>query len=247
MAAMTTAEASGAILEKVVAMGDLEQLKPVERAMYYARVCESVGLNPLTRPFEYVKLQGKLTLYARRDATDQLRKVHRVSVRIVARDKVDDLYIVTARATTPDGREDESTGAVSLAGLKGENLANALMKAETKAKRRVTLSICGLGWLDESEVQDVKAAKPVTVTPDGEIVEQDLTKQLAASVTQAWPAWLSKHEAAFAAASDLGELAEAWFETHEELKALAPPEDVRARIIAAKDARKAALSPKVAQ
>ena len=27
------------------------------------------------------------------------------------------------------------------------------MCAETKAKRRVTLSICGLGWLDESEVE----------------------------------------------------------------------------------------------
>jgi hypothetical protein len=29
------------------------------------------------------------------------------------------------------------------------------MKAETKAKRRVTLSICGLGMLDESEVESL--------------------------------------------------------------------------------------------
>jgi hypothetical protein len=30
------------------------------------------------------------------------------------------------------------------------------MKAETKAKRRVTLSICGLGFLDETEVETLK-------------------------------------------------------------------------------------------
>ncbi len=37
------------------------------------------------------------------------------------------------------------------------------MKAETKAKRRVTLSICGLGMLDESEVPSVKGAEVVPV------------------------------------------------------------------------------------
>jgi hypothetical protein len=37
-------------------------------------------------------------------------------------------------------------------------MANALMKAETKAKRRVTLSICGLGMLDESEVESIPGA-----------------------------------------------------------------------------------------
>ena len=35
----------------------------------------------------------------------------------------------------------------------GESRANAIMKATTKAKRRVTLSICGLGGMpDESEL-----------------------------------------------------------------------------------------------
>jgi len=63
---------------------------------------------------------------------------------------------VTAQATLPNGRSDESTGAVPIARLQGENLANALMKAETKAKRRVTLSICGLSVLDESELDGVR-------------------------------------------------------------------------------------------
>jgi hypothetical protein len=63
--------------------------------------------------------------------------------------------VVTANAQDAKGRVDESTGAVPVEGVKGESLANAMMKAETKAKRRVTLSICGLGLLDESEVGSV--------------------------------------------------------------------------------------------
>jgi hypothetical protein len=45
------------------------------------------------------------------------------------------------------------------ANVKGEFRANLIMKAVTKAKRRVTLSICGLGFLDESEVESIADAK----------------------------------------------------------------------------------------
>lgn len=48
-----------------------------------------------------------------------------------------------------------TTGAVAIASLKGDGLANALMKAETKAKRRLTLSMCGLGMLDETELETI--------------------------------------------------------------------------------------------
>lgn len=148
-----------ALLEKVVVDGDLGQLTPQQRLSYYRHVCDSVGLNPLTKPFAYIKLNGKLTLYALRDAADQLRKIHGVSVQIIERQMLDGVYVVTARATTGSGRADESTGAVAVANLKGEAMANALMKAETKAKRRVTLSICGLGWLDETEAGDIPSAE----------------------------------------------------------------------------------------
>ena len=46
--------------------------------------------------------------------------------------------------------------------LNCDDLANAFMKAETKAKRRVTLSICGLGILDETEIETIKNVTPVT-------------------------------------------------------------------------------------
>jgi hypothetical protein len=150
---------SAAVMEKVLVGGDLSKLTSDERVRYYGRTCESLGLNPLTKPFEYITLNGKLTLYAKRDATDQLRSLRKVSITIVGREKVGDVYAVTARASTPDGRQDESIGAVATANLKGDALANALMKAETKAKRRVTLSIVGLGWLDESEIETIPGAK----------------------------------------------------------------------------------------
>jgi len=43
-------------------------------------------------------------------------------------------------------RRIESIGAVTIGGLKGEARANAMMKPKRRPKRRVTLSICGLGW-----------------------------------------------------------------------------------------------------
>src|SRR5574338_278121 len=141
------------VIEQVVVQGDLSKLSPIERVTYYKKVCESMGLNPLTKPFDYILLSGKLTLYARKDCTEQLRKIHGVSIEDLQKQVIDDIYIVNAKARDKSGRTDESTGAVNIGNLKGEAKANAIMKAETKAKRRVTLSICGLGWCDETEIE----------------------------------------------------------------------------------------------
>lgn len=146
---------TAATVEAVLLGGDLSKLNSEQRLSYYQAVTKSLGLNPLTKPFDFITLNGKLTLYAKRDCTDQLRALRGISITISDRSTVADVYVVTARANTPEGRTDESTGAVSIKGLAGEALANAYMKAETKAKRRVTLSIAGLGMLDETEAQDV--------------------------------------------------------------------------------------------
>ena len=150
-----------ALQEKVLVGGDLSKLSSQERLTYIGAVCNSLGLNPLTRPFEYINLSGKLTLYARKDATQQLRSLRGISIEIVSREVVEDTYVVTARAVDASGRRDESIGAVSIGGLKGDAKANAIMKAETKAKRRVTLSISGLGLLDETEIETIPGAQPV--------------------------------------------------------------------------------------
>ncbi len=145
-------------IEKVLMQGDLSALSAEERVSYYKRVCDSLGLNALTKPFDYIQLNGKLVLYATRSCTDQLRNLSGISIRIKDRQEVNGLYMVTAEATNPAGRLDEAVGAISVANLKGEALANAIMKAETKAKRRATLSICGLGFMDEAEIEGAAAA-----------------------------------------------------------------------------------------
>jgi len=166
------AQNSASMIEQVVIDGDLAALQPQQRVIYYKNVCETLGLNPLTKPFAYIRLNGKLTLYALRGATDQLRQLRGISVELTERETINGVHIVTAKATDTKGRSDTSTGAVSIDGLKGEKLANALMKAETKAKRRVTLSLVGLGWLDESELATVPTAQPVTVDQStGEITD----------------------------------------------------------------------------
>lgn len=157
-AVATRQESAGAIMEQVIAKGDLAKLTPDQRNDYYAQVCNSMGLNPLTRPFEYLTLNGKMVLYARRDCADQLRKINGISVEIMSRDVADGLITVHVRAKDKTGRVDEDFGIVSLGTLKGEAAANAVLKAVTKAKRRVTLSISGLGWLDETEVEDIPAS-----------------------------------------------------------------------------------------
>lgn len=145
-------------IEELLATGNIGQFSPSEKVAYINKICDMMGLNPLTRPFEFVSFQGKVVLYARKDCTDQLRKIHKVSIRVTDQKVVNDLLMVTVEATDSTGRVDSDLGAISITGLKGDALANASMKAITKAKRRVTLSICGLGILDEMEVETIPGA-----------------------------------------------------------------------------------------
>ncbi len=160
------------VLEQVMLGGDLAKLSNEQRMTYYFALCRSLKLNPMSRPFEYLNLQGKLTLYARKDCAEQLRRLHQVSIIELRSEISGDLCIVTATARMPNGRTDMDQGAVTITGLRGEALANAQMKALTKSKRRVTLSLCGLGILDETEVDSIPGARPVRVDETtGEILE----------------------------------------------------------------------------
>src|SRR5215471_331060 len=146
-------------LEKLLIDGDLSALNAQERIEYYRSVCDSMGLNPLTKPFAYLKLNGKLVLYGLKNCAEQLRKIHGVSVSNMRAQLIDEIYLVTADFTDKTGRMDSSTGAVPVKGLTGENRANAFMKAETKCKNRGTYSIVGLGMLDETEVATIPDAE----------------------------------------------------------------------------------------
>ena len=171
------------VIEKLILHGDLNGLNPMEKIQYYKMYCERIGLDPATQPFKILRFQGKEILYCDRSGAQQLNKLHNVSHKITNRETIVDCYVVTACAYLPDGRQTESIGAVSLmypdemwskqhrkyvphpkAGqaFQREDLCNALMKAETKAKRRSTLDLLGLGILDETETESIPNAQPVS-------------------------------------------------------------------------------------
>jgi hypothetical protein len=143
------------IYESLALRGDISALTPKQKVAYYRQFCERLGLDPMGQPFLPLKLSGKEVLYATRAATDQLARIHSVSREVVTREQISDVYVVKVRASMPNGRAEESIGAVNIGGMKGEALANCLMRGETKAKRRATLSILGLGLLDETEVESI--------------------------------------------------------------------------------------------
>ncbi len=148
------------IANQLILQGDLSKLSANDKVRYYNGYCERMGLDPFTKPFDILRLNGREVLYCTRSGTQQLNKLHKVSHLITSRDTNADagVYIVTSKASLPDGRCTESIGAVNIAGLKGEAYANAIMKAETKAKRRATLDLLGLGVLDESEAESIPNA-----------------------------------------------------------------------------------------
>lgn len=157
-----------AVVESLVAKGDISGLPPGAKAQYYIEFCRSLGLDPKTQPFQILKLQGREILYAGRGATDQLARNNAVTRELVSGPElveVAGVQVVRAvcRASLPDGRSDTSAGLVPVPQGNVEAVCNAFMKAETKAKRRATLSLLGLGMMDESETDTLPAAQSVAV------------------------------------------------------------------------------------
>jgi hypothetical protein len=152
------------IISNLVLNGDIKKMNQIQRVQYYNALCKSLELNPLTQPFQIITLSGKEVLYATRTATDQLRKINGISIDTITQKFERDICITTVTAHDKTGRVDGATGAVSVGGLKGDALCNAIMKSETKAKRRVTLSISGLGIIDESEIETIPNAEVKKMT-----------------------------------------------------------------------------------
>lgn len=148
-----------AIISSLVIGGDLKGLSNEQRIAYYKYRCQQVGLDPSAKPFDLLTLNGKMVLYANAGCTQQLCQIHGLSPTITDRTILDGIYCVTSRVTGKDGRTTENMGAVPVGGLKGDALANAMMKALTKAHRRTILMHCGLGMLDETEVETIPGAQ----------------------------------------------------------------------------------------
>lgn len=145
------------VIHSIVLKGDMSGLSQEQAVAYYNYRCQQVGLDPSAKPFDLLTLNGKKLLYANAGATQQLCAVHKLSVSIINRERFEGVYLVSVRVTGQDGRVTENDGAVE---LDSERIgrANALMKATTKAIRRTVLAHCGLGMMDETEVETIPNA-----------------------------------------------------------------------------------------
>ena len=146
------------VVERLVVMGDVSGLTPDQRVDYYKGLATAIGVDWVTRPFDYLEVDAgkgekKLVLYPNHGCAEQIRDSRHINTEIMSRQEIGDLYIVEVRVSTPDGRYEDVTGAVSIVSeegewktsqngkryyqgtgkwnkLRGTDLANAIMKAE---------------------------------------------------------------------------------------------------------------------
>ena len=149
------------IIEALVLYGDLKKLTSTQTVDYYNFKCYQAGLDPAAKPFDLLELNGKRILYANAGCSQQLTANRKLSHQVTNREMVDGIYCVFVRVAGPDGRSTENMGAVTMGNLQGEAKANAMMKATTKAIRRSVLAHCGLGVMDEAEVETIPGAKRI--------------------------------------------------------------------------------------
>lgn len=162
-------------MNKLVLKGDLSSLSEPELLAYHKHLCDRIGVPEALRPFNLMNTKQGKFFYANKTFTDWVRKQQGISFTKVDREIVDDIVITTVTAIDKAGRMDVAVGAVPLyvaaQNQKGEHIriplspddrANAIMKSETKGKRRVTLSMGGYGFSDESEIDTIPS---ITIEP----------------------------------------------------------------------------------
>lgn len=168
-------------LWQVVSSGDLRGLSPAQKTAFYQYKCRELGISPAHQPFQFITFQGKEILYGTKNLAEQLRGLHGVTFHGISFSDEGDLMTYEGFVRTRDGREDYEVGVLAVGGLKGEARANAKMKCLTKFKRRATLSICGAGVPDETEIEAGDRAERrtypqqlVSVVPDAKPVPAKL-------------------------------------------------------------------------
>jgi hypothetical protein len=149
---------------------DLESLNEEQRQDYIKAVCKHMGvpdnlnLVALTR-MDDGEGPSRLVAYAKRGATENVRDNLGIDVVSLTSQLLVGSIVFTATGKNAKGRQEISTGAKYIEGLTGTRLDDAIMTAQTRATRRMTLQFVGAGVLDESEVHQGKTVTVQESTP----------------------------------------------------------------------------------
>ena len=170
-----------------VPMYDLERLDADQKAKYYSDACEFLGipdnLNLLAFIYMNVGDTGRHeVLYAKKGATDLIRQTRGITtteLQVIPNLAPGQVCFMAVGKDIQWNREERAVGAASIEGLTGKALSDAIMTAQTRATRRMTLQFVGGGILDESEVPERgQTTTPIsTVTPEAARALDAITTQ----------------------------------------------------------------------
>ena len=183
--AVADREAAAGALAHVLGTGDLYQLTNEQRVAHYLNLCESLSLNALSRPFQWIEFQESekspavLTLYFKPAGAAQMLRNHHVSIHYTRKEVVGELFVCEVEGQTPDGRKGTASKYVPLTGkygrLTGRYLANAFMSAETGALRRLALAMFGLS--SGPDADEVASFRAITVDGTGRVLDNPTEEQ----------------------------------------------------------------------
>lgn len=148
-------DATTAFQQAVAANRDTAGLRPEHRGALLNELARALKLNPLTKPVIFLKTGQGESIYVTRQGADQIAarlKLNREVIEGPDARKIGNIEVAfcRVRVTAPDGRSETSTATLAFS-----DPAMILMKVETKAKRRATLSIAGLGMLSEEDAEEM--------------------------------------------------------------------------------------------
>lgn len=147
--------------QKVLLEKDLSPLSVEKQTSFMLQNCEHLGINPIVRPFELIKFNGKHVLYLTASGCENIASNLAISFKILKKeiDKENGIASIEIEGVVPamngkPERRDVSTAylPIGIASLKdgsmkiftGLEFANTMMKLETKARRRLIIRLAGL-------------------------------------------------------------------------------------------------------
>jgi len=140
-----------AIME-YVRTGDVSAMNNKQKNEIIIGMCKHLGIDPAMKPIDIIPSSAGEKLYLNSTGTDMIAKQHNLSREVEELEFKFDNTIAILRSRVTDGKRVEKGYAAitigkfeggKLVAQRGEELANTLMKLQTKALRRATLAFAG--------------------------------------------------------------------------------------------------------
>lgn len=173
----------------ILARGNIASLSEEDRTKYILALCDALALDPRFKPIDLISGQGgTVTPYLNRGATDSLARREGIQRTTVVAPKEVEIngvkcVLCVARATdVKTGRYEER-----VATAVNKDPGNSFMKVETKAIRRATIALLGIGLLDESELDGIRGADALADMARAQALEEHVqatTERIAKELPQ---------------------------------------------------------------